>query len=218
LCYHQVAPASEVGRWLNVEPSTLGSHISFFRRRGYQFVRASEVPLSKRKSVCFTFDDAYKSTLTRGLEVLVKNNVTATFYAVPALVGQTSSWDGDKAKPLADWNQLLEARQKGFEIGNHTFTHARLSELAEEDQKREWKTADEILREKGYDPRSACYPYGDCPGVSQEFIRNLGYSCALSVDKWPGSADPMRRARLVIAYSDGTAKLLYRLYIRPHLP
>lgn len=218
MCYHQVAPLSEVGRRLNVEPATLQGHISFFRRRGFQFVRACEVPRSKGKSVCFTFDDAYVSTLTHGLEVLIKNNVTATFYAVPALVGQSSSWDVAEAKPLAGWKQLLEAQMKGFEIGNHTQTHARLSQLSVEDQKNEWYRADEILREKGYVPKSGCYPYGDCPPASQAAVKELGYSCALAIDKWPGSIDPMRRARLVIAYSDGVAKLLYRLYIRPYLP
>ena len=79
-------------------------------------------------------------------------------------------------------------------------------------------THHQMLIERGFELKSACYPYGDCPEASQSIVKSLGYSCALAVDKWPGADNPMKKARLVIAYSDGVAKLLYRLYIRPFLP
>lgn len=218
LCYHQVAPLQEVGRRLNVEPARLDSHISFFKRRGCLFVAACELSDAEDKAVCLTFDDSYNSTLTYGQEVLKARAVSATFYAVPSQVGGASVWDGEDARPLANWDQLAEAQKAGFEIGNHTQTHARLSELSPDDQLAEWRSAHRTLADHGIEAQTACYPYGVCSDPSLQAFRELGYSAALSIDKWPGKDDPFRQARIVVAFGDALPMLLYKLYLRPHLP
>lgn len=218
LCYHQVAPFAEAGRSLNIEPSRLESHIQFFRRHHYGFVLAKDILMTLERTVCFTFDDAYNSTLTYGLEVLRRQRVPATFYTVPSQVGQRSAWDGDKSRPLASWNQLREASEEGYEIGNHTMTHAHLPTLGSAAQEKEWRDAHEALLHQGFAPSSACYPYGQYAEESGRALKTLGYASACSIEKWPHGQDPYRIARIVIAYGDSIPMLIYKLWIRPLLP
>lgn len=167
--------------------------------------------------MCFTFDDAYTSTLTHGLEVLQRYQVRATLYPVPSCVGGESSWDVGTEKPLADWDQLLAAEKAGFEIGNHTMRHVHLDQHPESEEK-EWTEAHEELSRRGFRLDSACYPYGGYTPQSPEILVKLGYTSAYTVDKWPGGKNPFLFARIVVAYGDALPLLLYKLHIRPHLP
>lgn len=220
LCYHKVGPASIEGRWLNIEPRRLDAHVRFFVRNGYQFMRAEELAeLFPSRAVCFTFDDAYHSALTLGLDVLRKHRVTGTFYAVPALVGASSTWDGARAKLLARWELLLEAQRDGFEVGNHTWSHADLSDLSLEAQIDEWRRADEEFLRRGVSAQSLCYPYGRLNGESVSAARAAGAKVAVALAKRPATPqdDRLRLPRIAIAYSDGLPKLLYKLHVRPRL-
>lgn len=221
LCYHKVGPIDLEGRALNVEPARLDTHVRYFKRRGLQFVRAGELAeLWPPRAVCLTFDDAYHSALTFGRDVLLRHRATATFYAVPSLVGKTSAWDGPRAKPLASWDLLLEAQKQGFEIGNHTWSHADLSKSALEGQAEEWRRGDQALLEHGLAPESFCYPFGRMNAHSIEAARSAGAKVAVAILKRPARAtdDKLALPRVVVAYSDSVAKLLYKLHIRPLLP
>ena len=221
LCYHKVGPVEVEGRALNVEPALLDAHVRFFRRRGCTFLRASDLddPWPDR-AVCLTFDDAYVSALTHGCEILYSHGVTATFFAVPSLVGGSSDWDGERARPLASWETLIQAQDLGFEIGNHTWSHPDLSTLALAEQQEQWTRADQSLREHGLVPRSFCYPYGRMNPSSTEAARLAGATVAVAIKKRRAKPDDDRLAlpRIVIAYSDSIPKLLYKMHIRPLLP
>lgn len=225
LCYHKVAPAAEAGRRLNVEPAVLESHVRWFARRGRRFVRAGDLAgRLPEKTVCLTFDDAYVSTLTRGLEILVRHGATGSVYAVPGLLADAAAegrrarsvWDGEQADELADLDMLRAASDAGVEIGNHTSDHADLSRLADEQAAARIIEADRKLREWGLKPESLAAPYGRLPAdsvpVPYPVVLGLGRRCARQTD------DQRRLPRIVVAYGDRLAKLLYRIYVRPALP
>ena len=67
-------------------------------------------PDGKRCAVCLTFDDARLSQVDRGLPILDRHGVKATFYVSPGNVGQR----------LTGWKAAVAA---GHEIGNHTVNH-----------------------------------------------------------------------------------------------
>lgn len=218
LCYHKVGPIAEEGRWLNVEPARLDSHVRFFSRRGYGFIKAGELAeMFPPHAVCLTFDDAYHSALTHGLEVLKRHEATGTFYAVPTLVGKRSEWDGSRSKLLARVELLKDAQRAGCEIGNHTNTHADLSSLDLAAQLEEWKLADDWLLGQGLAPESLCYPYGKLNAESVAAAKAAGAKVAVALGKRPARVDDdrLRMPRIVISYSDGLPKLLYKLHIRP---
>lgn len=221
LCYHKVGSAAEEGRRLNVSPSTLESHVRYFCRKGKRFARAGDLETGLPKGcVCLTFDDAYHSALTHGLEVLLRNGVWGTFYAVPSLVGSFSEWDPGYERPLAGWQQLLAAQAEGMEVGNHTFSHADLSKLTLAEQIAELEMAEDLLIEHGLSPKSVCFPYGKFNGATLEAMDSEGVQVGMALGtRQARTGDDLRALpRLVVGFSDRLPKLLYRLYLRPRLP
>lgn len=220
LCYHKVGPELEEGRRLNIDPHRLKSHVRYFARSGYAFKRAFE--LGDRwtpKTVCFTFDDAYASTLHYGMAIFDDLERPMTLYAVTERVGQTSTWDGELARPLADWPELRAAAERGHEIGNHSATHPNFSKLSRDEQVREIAAADAKLRSEGLPPRSFCFPYGGLSGASPEVLSQTGYAVGLGLGKRLTKATDDRRTlpRVVVAYSDALPLLIYRVNFRARL-
>jgi peptidoglycan/xylan/chitin deacetylase (PgdA/CDA1 family) len=215
LCYHKVGPGVEEGRSLNVEPALLRSHVRLFRRRGWPVLLARDYARPwPQKSVCFTFDDAYVSTMQNAPDILQREGARGVFYAVPGAVGATSSWDGDRARPLADWESLRLAQEQGHEIGNHSLTHPHLDRLTTPEQQREIEAADRLLREHGVEPASFCYPYG---GLSERDA--VPYPVGMALGRGPAldTDDLKRLPRIVMAYSDALPMLMYKLWIKPVL-
>lgn len=221
LCYHKVGPVAEEGRWLNVEPHTLRSHIRFLKRRGYRFVRARELALLPGSgAACLTFDDAYVSTLTHGLEILRSEEVTASIYAVADLVGETSVWDEGRARPLASWAQLRAAAEMGFEIGNHTDRHPALATLGVDTQRDALDRAHRQLNQEGIIATSVAYPYGSHDAHTKAIVKQAGYGVGLALSRRMAAEQDDRLAlpRIVVACGDSPLHLAYKMWIRPRLP
>lgn len=220
LCYHKVSADAAEERWLNVHPRRLAEHVRFFERRGYRFTTAAALASQwPARGVCMTFDDAYESTMSEGVEVLNSRGAKATFYAVSERVGATSDWDGDRARPLAGWDTLLAAAKAGHEIGNHTAHHARLSDLGREEQRREIALCAEAIRLRGLPASSFCFPYGCFDETTLDLLDEEGYRIGMALGKRSAEAgdDRRRLPRLVMSYGDSIAMLLYKLYIRPKI-
>lgn len=221
LCYHKTGPLATEGRRLNIEPDRLDSHIRYFHRRSCAFLQARQLCEPwPNKAVCFTFDDAYHSTLQYAPQLFAEKGLAATIYAVPSKVGQKADWDGGDNAPLATWDALLEAQSQGIEIGNHTHTHARMETLGLQDQIREIQMAHDLLSSHELTPGSFCHPYGGHNATTLEALQHAGYRVALALGKRPAlPTDPMLALpRIVLAYSDGLPMLIYKLHIRHRLP
>lgn len=221
LCYHKVGPESEEGRFLNIEPRRLAQHIRFFQRRGWQFVQAAELAGGwPARGICLTFDDAYVSACTHGMEVLNREGVPATFYAVSGHVGGVSAWDPGKERPLADWDLLLAAQRSGIEIGNHTKSHADLSQLSPAEQLEEIGSCSVALESSGLRPGSFCYPYGRLNADSRAMLSAAGVTVAVGLSKRIAEEcdDRLALPRFPVAFSDSVPLLLYKLFLRPRLP
>lgn len=68
------------------------------------------------KTVVLTFDDAVKTQYTFVAPLLEKLGFKATFYI-------THNWMEDKANFMS-WEEVADLNRRGFEIGNHTWTHS----------------------------------------------------------------------------------------------
>jgi peptidoglycan/xylan/chitin deacetylase (PgdA/CDA1 family) len=77
-------------------------------------IRAYEALMS------ITFDDGHYSAHANGLPLLQARGLTATAYIVPTWLGQT--W-------YMDWAEVGELQDAGWDIGSHSMTHARLTEV-----------------------------------------------------------------------------------------
>lgn len=221
LCYHKVGSAAEEGKWLNVEPERLRSHVRLFKKRGYTFVQAKSLSIRwPERGICLTFDDAYESTLMNGIEVMRNAEVTGSIYAVGSQIGGSSVWDGPLARPLASAELLKSVSAAGFEIGNHTNTHCRLSGNTWSEQLEEFESAHKALVEAGITANSVAYPYGDFDSNTVLAFEKTGYSVGLGLSRRPAFDSDALSAlpRIVVAYGDSNAHLLYKVFLRWRLP
>ncbi len=137
-------------------------------------------------AVSFSFDDARPSQIDRGLEILARAAVRATFYVEFPAVEQR----------LAGWRDAVAA---GHEIGNHSLTHpcsgnfwfARgnaLEEMTLADMERELDEASRRIEGLlGVRPATFAYPCGNAfvgrgratrsyvPLVAERFLAGRGY-------------------------------------------
>lgn len=220
LCYHKVGEEQAEGRWINISPETLASHIEFFQRRNYKVVQAASLSGKlPERSICLTFDDAYESTLANGLPVLEKLGVPATFYAVSEYVGKDSDWDGEKAAKLAGWDELKRAQKAGIEIGNHTHAHLDLSKLSQDEQVAQIEKCSWLMRECELNPETFCIPFGKYNKETSKAIEQAGFGVGFTVEKrWAKESDDRRLLpRFAMSYGDNMPALLYKLFVRPKM-
>lgn len=221
LCYHKVGPVGSIGRFLNVEPATLASHIGFLRRRGYTFVLARDLAPANwpMRVACLTFDDCYLSAVSFGLPVLEQLGVKASWYAVSGLVGQSSTWDGAVAAPLAGWDSLRTLQKMGHEVGNHTAHHPHLGDIPAELQMEEIGACARDLAAHGIAQGSVCYPYGSFNHVTASILDRGGYGVGLALGKRLATEADDRRflPRVIVACSDAVPLLAYKLFVRARL-
>jgi peptidoglycan/xylan/chitin deacetylase (PgdA/CDA1 family) len=199
LCYHAVSE-----RWpadLAVTPGQLHAQLSHLLARGYTGATFTAAVTERRagKTLAVTFDDGYRSVLELALPVLERLGVPGTVYVPTAWPGADGpmAWPGidhwtggpweDELRPLS-WEQLSRLAHAGWEIGSHTRTHPRLTEVAGP------RLAEELAgsrrdceRELRRPCTSIAYPYGDVDGRVVEAAKQAGYVA--------GAALPRRRHR-----------------------
>ncbi|MBN1480259.1 polysaccharide deacetylase family protein [candidate division KSB1 bacterium] len=146
-------------------------------------------------AVSLTFDDARLSQIDKGIPLLDKYNIKATFYISPEHL----------VKRLDGWQQAVAA---GHEIGNHTMTHpctgnyafSRDNALEEYDLDRIAAEIDQanayILAELGVEAQSFAYPCGQkfvgrgaqvqsyVPLVAERFLTGRGWLGEGANDPW----------------------------------
>jgi peptidoglycan/xylan/chitin deacetylase (PgdA/CDA1 family) len=220
LCYHKVGPQAVEGRRLNIEPGRLAQHIRWLKRRGCAFLTAQELAEPwPAPAVVLTFDDAYVSTLTYGVEVMNQLGVTGTIFAVTDCVGGWSSWDTGNERPLADWDLLREAAGQGHEIGNHTDSHPFLGRMPGYKQAAHIRRAKARLEAEGLRHGSFCFPYGSISEESATAVRAAGYHVGMTLGRRsPRASDDLALLpRVVVAYRHHVPGLAYKLFVKPRI-
>lgn len=125
--------------------------------------------------------------------------------------------DGSRGERLMlSWDEVAEMADAGFEIGNHTVSHAFMDELDAQRLPEEIQGAhDEIADRLGKPPRVFAYPNGRFNAAAVEAVRAAGYECALTTR--PGYVRPnddrftLRRTDGSRPCADRTGKLRFPL-------
>ncbi len=112
----------------------------------------------------FTFDDGIRDQLTVAVPLLEKYGWRGTFFIITKPTKDTKA-QAEKGKPGAwcgiSWEELKDMAKRGHEIGNHSATHARLTDVIDEQKLEDevngsWQTFKDKL---GQAPYSYCYPF-----------------------------------------------------------
>ena len=107
-------------------------------------------------------------------------------FIVAGRVGGTLDHDdtGDGTDALMTWQDLEQWIALGLDVGCHSMTHRRLSQLSEDEQRSEIVDSLRLLRERtGRTIDAFAYPFGsasDYDPMSVRLVREAGFACGLS--------------------------------------
>lgn len=214
LVYHQVdqpPPRGTPLRGLVVSPASFARQMRALKLLGYRGLSMRELEPyltggKRGKVVGITFDDGYQNNLHNALPVLSKLGFSATCYGLSGMMGGTNNWDHGlvATKPLMttdEWRLWIKA---GMELGSHTRTHAKLTELSpEEAQKQIVDAKRELEEEFGCEVRHFCYPYGSFEPEHCAMVKQAGYVTATTMNRGRNHAgdDRYRLRRIMVACS-----------------
>lgn len=116
------------------------------------------------KLVLLTFDDAPYGNSLEIAEALEERGVNAIFFV-------NSMYMEDEEGKAA----IQDLHERGFEIANHTHTHAKLDDYSEESQREEIITTNDIVEEAtGERPRFFRAPHGIMTEYSKQVVAEEG--------------------------------------------
>ena len=219
LMYHNVGtpPVGARMQKLYVSTDNFDRQCWLLRRLGMRGVAMGEGLRALRTGgaqnlAVLSFDDGYADNLTEAAPILRAYGFQATCYVVSGAVGGHNSWDAQQlavAKPLMDQSAIGQWLACGNEIGSHSVSHPRLTELDRASAMHEIADSRrELQRITGTPVDHFCYPYGDHDQLSMELVRDAGYVSAVTTRRGPAlpGSDPFRLPRISVNRGRGLFK------------
>jgi hypothetical protein len=186
LFYHGVSEVWEDP--LAVTHAALEHQIRTMLRRGYAPIPAHEVATTHGKAFHVTFDDAF-ANIRGALERTVSLGVPVSVYACtgyaddgrPLNVERLTSAPDEHHRRTMTWDELRAIAAIGVEVGSHTVSHPRLTELSDTELRDELRDSKQELEDE---LQRRCtllvYPFGDQDARVREAARAAGYSAAFA--------------------------------------
>jgi peptidoglycan/xylan/chitin deacetylase (PgdA/CDA1 family) len=148
--------------------------------------RRADAPIScssTARYVSVTFDDGYQNIVDNALPALAQRGIPATLFIAAGALGKTPSWedysgfsDPDMDEPLVTAEQLRKLSSDLVQIGSHTLTHPKLTQLSEEQSREELAGSREMLEQiTGSKVKLFSFPYGSVNVDSIAWCRDVGY-------------------------------------------
>lgn len=214
LCYHAVST-----NWsapLSITPEQLDSQLGFLASKGFRAVTLSDAirHRGEGKRVAITFDDGYRSVYRLAKPILDAHGMLATVFVPTDFVGieQPMSWpgidrwlNGPHAAELTpmSWEEARDLTSAGWEIGSHTCSHPRLTEIGDEQLRGELEESRaECERRLDHPCESLAFPYGDVDQRVMEGAMSAGYSVAVCVAPRIGQPSPYCWPRVGVYHVD----------------
>lgn len=216
LCYHAVSDGWDSP--LAVTNESFDRQLSILRERGYTGVTFAQAVGQKPRGmrVAITFDDAYLSVYEQARPILESHGMPATVF-VPTGFGSGErplSWPGidhwlqtsscDELLPFG-WQEGKELIARGWEIGSHTVTHPKLTQIDDEQLSEELEQSRAACeRELEVSCLSIAYPYGDTDGRVAAAAAAAGYrfGAALPADSWQPRTEALLYPRVGVYRDD----------------
>jgi len=214
LCYHAVSPTWEAP--LSVTPERFQHQLETLLRRGYRGAtfRDAVTRPPHRRTVAITFDDAYRSVLALAFPILDRLGLPATVFVPTSFAGASApmAWPGidhwsggDHERELLPlgWPELRGLSERGWEIGSHTVSHPRLTQLDDRDLAAELGESKQACEEAlGAPCGSIAYPYGDVDERVVRAARAAGYSHGAALPPVLHAPRPLEWPRTGIYHTD----------------
>lgn len=174
--------------------------------RGATFSGALTAPPAPR-TVAVTFDDAHRSVLELALPIMSRLGLVGTVfvptaYADGGLMGWPgiAQWMGGPHEPelrCMTWDELRSLAELGWEIGSHTRSHPRLTQLDAGALAAELRESREQCEDALVRPcRSLAYPYSDFDDRVARAALDTGYRFAATIPRGVAAPLPLRWPRV----------------------
>jgi peptidoglycan/xylan/chitin deacetylase (PgdA/CDA1 family) len=225
LCYHAVSE-----RWpapLSVTPANLEQQLGLLVARGYRGVTFGEIASGRAEGrvMCVTFDDAFRSVIERALPIMEELGVPGTVFAPTSFVGRPQpmawpgidQWLGGEYEPelaCMSWDELGRLTAAGWEVGSHTRTHPRLTQIAGEQLRAELEGSRADCEEGMGEPcTTLAYPYGDWDARVASAAEAAGYAAACTLPARLHRAAPLSWPRVGVYHADDMRR--FKLKVSP---
>ena len=165
--FHKVDYAFEWGV-TRLPPPRFNAILRFLKENGYTTVSLQVLlntkPLLPPKPVVITFDDSYESVYTHAFPLMQKYHFSGTVFVIAGFVGRMNTWDvnlGGKMFRHLSWDQILEMKNNGFEIGSHTVRHPDLTRMDSKRLRVEVERSKKTIEDKtGSEVQFISFPFG----------------------------------------------------------
>ena len=202
LMYHSVGDAGEP---LTVTPDELDAQLDFLRSAGFQTVTLREVLDAQdgagklpRRPVVLTFDDGYQDAALQVLPRLLARGQKATFFIVSGFCApDQASRVAQGRHEFLTWPEVRALADAGMEIGSHTVSHRKLSEMHRDELRAEIEHSRAALQ--GYVGQRIdffAYPFNEQRQWVRRAVERAGYRGA--VVGAHGNNDPFTLQRLTM--------------------
>jgi peptidoglycan/xylan/chitin deacetylase (PgdA/CDA1 family) len=225
LCYHAVSeswPAS-----LSATPEHFDAQLQTLRDRGYRGVTFLEAATATADDdrVAVTFDDGFRSVLEVAFPALQLVGWPGTLFVPTEHVGKPGpmAWDGidqwiggehERELHALRWDEIRELAAAGWEIGSHTRTHPRLTQLGDEELAEELRGSRERCEAELDRPvPTLAYPYGDVDARVADAAGEAGYTAAAALPKRMHPASSLLWPRVGIWHRDSGWR--FRIKVSP---
>jgi peptidoglycan/xylan/chitin deacetylase (PgdA/CDA1 family) len=228
LCYHAVSPSWPAA--LSITPDAFERQLALLARRGYRGATLREAiaePPAER-TVAVTFDDAYRSVLELARPILDRLGMPASVYVPTAWPEREApmSWAGidqwlggphEGELRCMSWDELRGLADHGWEVGSHTRSHPRLTEVGDDGT-----LTDELAGSRadceaalGRPCDTLAYPYGAVDERVEAAAGRAGYAYAVSLPHGLHERRPLCWPRVGIYHADGESEWRWRLKLSP---
>ena len=239
LMYHKIPDAPLASRHqIYVTKDQFAQHLAYFHQRGltpitfadYLAFARAERPLAEfpARPLILTFDDGYLDNYTNLLPLMQRYGYRGVLYLLGDFDLRHNRWDVD-ADPTEPRAEIMDPAQKaafvaaGWEIGAHTLSHPRLTQLPLPEATTEIAASKKALESALHTKvETFAYPFGDLSDPLKAAVRAAGFAFGIATDTGGLTieADRMQVFRVNMFPHESTSSLFkktsswYRRYYR----
>ena len=212
LMYHRIVADEDVSpgeREFCIDAKVFRSHLRILERMGFTAITFNDFDLFKRgelnlprKPIILTFDDGYRDTYELAVPILREYGMKAVVFVIADPKIRMNDWDSGydiTPAPLMTPEQIVELHSAGFEIGSHSLTHPRLTQISRGQAWEEITRSRMLLEILINAPvRTFSYPYGLNNAAVCRLVRDAGYTYGCGVYSGPAAfgTDPFDIRRI----------------------
>ena len=239
LMYHKIPDAPLATKHqIFVTKDTFEKHLAYFKKRGltpitfadYLAFARAERPLTEfpPRPLILTFDDGYTDNYTNLLPLMQRYGYRGVIYLLGDFDLRHNRWDVD-ADPTEPRAEIMNPEQKaafvaaGWEIGAHTLSHPRLTQLPLPEAAAEIEASKTALETALHTKiETFAYPFGDLDESVKAAVSAAGFALGIATDTGGLTieADRMQVFRVNMFPHESTSSLFkktsswYRRYYR----